>query len=84
MEHQMSDSCSGCGREYGRKKLFNSFPFCFAGGASLDLNSVKAKPFNWIPDVTWLSVVQLSHLPTFSNIIEEVSSYHIQLFVIRV
>ncbi|GBN65537.1 Dynein heavy chain 5, axonemal [Araneus ventricosus] len=42
------------------------------GGASLDLNSVKAKPFTWIPDVIWLNIVQLGRQPAFKTLLDEV------------
>uniref|UniRef100_A0A8D3AF65 Dynein heavy chain 5 axonemal n=1 Tax=Scophthalmus maximus TaxID=52904 RepID=A0A8D3AF65_SCOMX len=43
------------------------------GGASLDLNSVEAKPRRWILDQTWLNLVQLSDLPPFNQILTQVS-----------
>ena len=30
------------------------------GGGALDINSVKAKPFTWLPNEAWLNVLQLS------------------------
>jgi len=30
------------------------------GGAALDINSVRKKPFQWMPDQTWLNVIELS------------------------
>ncbi|XP_041923315.1 LOW QUALITY PROTEIN: dynein heavy chain 5, axonemal-like [Alosa sapidissima] len=43
------------------------------GGASLDLNSVEAKPRRWILDVTWLNLVQLSALPPFTGLLAQVA-----------
>eukprot|EP00164_Ancoracysta_twista_P001803 GFYU01002367.1.p1 GENE.GFYU01002367.1~~GFYU01002367.1.p1 ORF type:complete len:811 (+),score=281.55 GFYU01002367.1:300-2435(+) len=37
-------------------------------GAALDINSVRKKPFNWIPDASWLNLVALNELPIFSNL----------------
>lgn len=30
------------------------------GGAALDINSVRKKPFAWLPDMTWLNCIELS------------------------
>ncbi|XP_030612273.1 dynein heavy chain 5, axonemal [Archocentrus centrarchus] len=43
------------------------------GGASLDLNSVESKPRRWILDQTWLNLVQLSSLPPFFQILNQVN-----------
>eukprot|EP00002_Diphylleia_rotans_P003858 TRINITY_DN1273_c0_g1_i13.p1 TRINITY_DN1273_c0_g1~~TRINITY_DN1273_c0_g1_i13.p1 ORF type:complete len:1331 (-),score=331.88 TRINITY_DN1273_c0_g1_i13:251-3709(-) len=43
------------------------------GGAALNLQSVKKKPFAWIPDTTWLNLVALSELPMFKEILHSVS-----------
>ncbi|CAL1284369.1 unnamed protein product [Larinioides sclopetarius] len=51
---------------------YNEFFTFVKGGASLNLNSVKAKPFTWIPDVIWLNIVQLSRQPSFKTLIDEV------------
>ena len=42
------------------------------GGASLDLNSVKPKPFRWMLDVIWLNLVELSKLEMFNNLLDKV------------
>jgi len=39
------------------------------GGAALDINSVRRKPFNWISNEAWLNVVELSQqLKFFANL----------------
>lgn len=43
------------------------------GGAALDLKTCPTKPFNWILDMVWLNLVELSKLLLFNNIINQVS-----------
>ncbi|KAI8431134.1 hypothetical protein MSG28_001183, partial [Choristoneura fumiferana] len=44
------------------------------GGASLDLNAVTPKPFRWILDITWLNLVEISKLKTFSDVLQKITS----------
>ena len=42
------------------------------GGGALDINSVRKKPKEWIPDGIWLNVVALSSMDTFKDILDSV------------
>lgn len=44
------------------------------GGASLDLNTGKAKPDNDIPDDVWLNLRALREIATFHNILDQVEN----------
>lgn len=45
------------------------------GGAALDINSVKRKPFQWMSNEVWLNVIQLSdNSKFFSSLVEELSA----------
>ena len=51
---------------------YNEFLMFLKGGASLDLNSVKPKPFRWMLDVIWLNLVELSKLEMFNTLLDKV------------
>ena len=55
---EISDHCSA-------QLCYQEFLILLKGGASLDLNSVKAKPFRWMLDIIWLNLVELCNLETF-------------------
>ncbi|KAF2975518.1 hypothetical protein EK904_012304, partial [Melospiza melodia maxima] len=48
------------------------FETLIKGGASLDMNSVEAKPKKWILDTTWLNLVQLSSLYPFDQLLVQI------------
>ena len=43
------------------------------GGAALDMNSVEPKPKSWILDMTWLNIIQVSSLPQFAELPNQVT-----------
>ncbi|XP_049799902.1 dynein axonemal heavy chain 8-like [Schistocerca nitens] len=57
-------------REYVSHEEFNTF---IKGGAALDLNAVTPKPVQWITDMAWLNLVQLSNLRHYQYILQQVA-----------
>jgi dynein heavy chain len=55
------------------KITHQEFLLLLKGGASLDLNAVKPKPFRWMLDVIWLNLVELSKLEIFNQLLDRVS-----------
>ncbi|XP_044594901.1 dynein axonemal heavy chain 8 [Cotesia glomerata] len=53
---------------------YEEFQYLIKGGAALDLNTVKPKPFKWITDMTWLNLIALSSLHSFQYVVKSVEA----------
>lgn len=42
------------------------------GGGALDINSVRKKPKDWIPDSVWLAIIALSSMDAFRDVPDSV------------
>jgi len=45
------------------------FEYFIKGGASIDLNSIRPKPFDWVTDICWLNLGLLQTIPPFQLIL---------------
>ncbi|KAJ1345302.1 hypothetical protein BSLG_000815 [Batrachochytrium salamandrivorans] len=57
---------------FNGKVTHEEFRCLIKGGAALDINAVTKKPFNWIPDTTWLNLAALSKMPGFTDVLNQV------------
>lgn len=57
---------------HNKRITHEEFMVFIKGGASLDLNAVAPKPFRWILDITWLNLVEINKLKTFSDVLTKV------------
>ncbi|KAL5105018.1 hypothetical protein TcWFU_009077 [Taenia crassiceps] len=55
-----------------KKISLEEFQTFIKGGAALDLNAVEPKPRQWIQDITWLNLVELSRLSAFTNLLKDI------------
>jgi dynein heavy chain len=58
---------------YSQRITHSEFMLLLKGGAALDLNAVKPKPFRWMLDVIWLNLVELSKQEIFNQLLEKVT-----------
>eukprot|EP00798_Chlamydomonas_sp_ICE-L_P031303 gene31303-6451_t len=54
------------------KIRFGDLDVFLKGGGALDINAVRKKPKDWIPDQVWLSIVALSSMEAFRDVPDSV------------
>ncbi|XP_020559538.1 dynein heavy chain 5, axonemal isoform X3 [Oryzias latipes] len=59
----------------GKNVTHKEFLTLIKGGASLDLKTCPQKPAEWILDMSWLNLVELSKLWQFSEILDQISHH---------
>ncbi|KAI5704390.1 hypothetical protein M8J75_004799 [Diaphorina citri] len=53
---------------------YDEFNYLLKGGAALDLANCPPKPAPWITDISWLNINELSRLPTFEELPDQVKN----------
>jgi len=58
-----------------REKITRSqFEYFIKGGASVDMNSIKPKPFEWVTDICWMNLGLLQTISPFQSILTAVET----------
>lgn len=52
----------------------DQFEYFVKGGASIDLNSINPKPFDWVTDVCWMNLGLLQTISPFNEILTMIES----------
>jgi len=50
----------------------SQFEYFIKGGASIDITSIKPKPFDWVTDICWMNLGLLQTIPPFQSILTAV------------